>query len=409
MKLHTMNTMDRESILIYLENLVNNGSPSGFSNQKEALGKYAAGQIEPIELQMIKIPYPVMEYSVNDGFIKSNVPQDTMIIHPLVYETLMEKERINKYKVCGKVKAYVTASGRTVLAEFQEGISFIKLHFPGVLGRVNRHLPLTKAIAGVEISNIIEQLILEGSIKGLGLLPEIKCRGIIRGDLQDSLSFVERANTPINYMGVDEKSILIPGFSLFSKDIKNTDDPVLIQQLCKEFSLINENVFFDTILKPLISGYLKLTFEYGLMPEINAQNVLYALDFDKKTIYPVLRDMGRVEKLLYVNPNLSSLISCPYKTIGKDQKEYALKRHSFSFDFKLIQYVIEPIIDSFCDMFDKEKYEVKVKLCELISQLIDSVYNARRWLPKDRKMIGHPKMLLTKERPYIEVGDPLIQ
>lgn len=410
MKIQDIKDKGRKQALVYLENNINAGSPSGFSNQKEALGQYSAGRMEPFDLWAIKTSYPMMEYSGNNGFVQTNIPRDTMLIHPLVFEHLLDKERIENYEIVGKFNAYVTASGRTVLAEFPQGLSFVKLHFPGILGRVERHLPLTKAIAGVEVSHAVEQLILSGKIKGLGLLSEMKCCGIVRNGLDDSIAYVERSIFPINEKGFDKISFLIPGFSLFSKDIKNLNEPTLLQQICEDFDIVNELKFYNIFLRPLIDGYLKLTFEYGLMPEINAQNVLYAINFEKNTIYPVLRDMGRVEKLLYINSNLSSFISCPYKTIKENQQEYAIKRHSFSFDFKLTQYVIEPIINIFCNVMDKKNCKgYKERLLNLASQSIDSVEGARIWLSKDRKMIGHPKMLLTKDRPYIEVGVPSIR
>lgn len=409
MKLQQIIEMGKINSLIYLENYVNQGSPSGFSKQNVALGEFAAGSLHPMEVILIKPNLPVMEYSNQSKLVTSNIGPGILAIHPLVADTLTDNEKITEFEVLSKVNAFVTASGRTVLAQIDSDFSFIKLHFPGILGRVYRHLPLRKAIAGVEISNIVVEYIKKGYIKGIGILPEIKCCGVIRKGLDDSISFIERATTIVKNSDLDNSSFLIPGFSFFSQDIRNPQDKLLIQQICDEFQIIRPVDFYERIIYPLLVGYFTLTFKYGLMPEINAQNILYAVDFDKQSIYPVLRDMGRVEKLLYINSDLEALLSCPYKTIYEDQDDYAYKRHSFSFDFKLTQYVLEPIVDAFCKMNQYFDITTKEKIYKYASETIDTFTNARLWLPKSRKVVGHPKMLLIKERPYIEVGNPLIQ
>ena len=409
MKLQKIVEMGKYDSLVYLENFVNQGSPSGFSRQNDILGEFAPGRMQPVEVLLMKPNYPVLEYFTQRQLINSNIDSGVLAIHPMVIDLLKDYEKITDLDVVKKVNAYVTASGRTLLAQIDDKFSFLKLHFPQILGRVYRHLPLRKAIAGVEISNIVVEHIVRGHIKDIGILPEIKCCGIVRKGLDDSISFIERATEVVVNKGLDNGSILIPGFSLFSGDIRNTEDKLLIQQICEEFRIVSPIDFYERIVHPLLAGYLKLTFEYGLMPEINAQNLLYAVDLNKQLIYPVLRDMGRVEKLLYINHDLDSLISCPYKTIYKGQDDYATKRHSFSFDFKLTQYVLEPIVDGFCKMERGSDAMIKQEIYSYASETIDTFTNARLWLPKSRKAIGHPKMLLTEERPYIEMGDPVIR
>ncbi len=408
MNLQKIIEMGKIHSLIYLENFVNQGSPSGFSSQGKVLGEFAAGRILPIEIFLIKPNSPILEYSIQNIVINSSLQHGILAIHPLVMNQLDKDKNITEYEVLDKINAYVTASGRTVLAQIQDKYTFIKLHFPRVLGRVNRHLPLRKAIAGVEISNIIVECMKKKHLKDVGILPEIKCCGTIQGGLDDSISFIERSATIINNTCSDTSSFLIPGFSLFSPDIKCPGDKLLIQQICEQFHIYKPRDFYERIIHPLLVGYLKLTFEYGLMPEINAQNILYAIDLNKQLIYPVLRDMGRVEKLLYINSHLETLLSYPYKTIHENQRDYALKRHSFSFDFKLTQYVLQPLVESFCKTTQNLNINSSIEIYKYASETLNTFDIARLWLPKDRKVIGHPKILLTGERPYIEMGNPLI-
>lgn len=397
-------------ILVYLENNLNDGSPSGFSGQMEVLGEFSAGRKKPISIKCLQVKYPVLEYSVSIKELTPVIQSRMVAVHPLFFEQLKKEKDLKKYELCDELDAYVTASGRTVAVNTENDFYFLKLHFPGVIGRVNRHLPFRKAIAGVEISNIVANLILTGKLDEMGLLPEIKCCGVNTGFGIDegSWSHIERSGNIVCKNGVDKDSLLIPSFSLFAER-KTITEEKLIKEICEYLHVESVSQFFEMFLKPLILGYLKITFIYGLMPEINAQNLLYAFNYNNRTVYPVLRDMGRVEKLLYINDDLRDLLSCPYKSTEiKSSADYALKRHSFSFDFKLTRYVIEPLTNAFCDSFHLDAKTVKNEISKLSTEILDSISGVRKWLPVERTVIGHPNILLTKERPYIECGKPFI-
>src|SRR5205085_11443862 len=51
-----------------------------------------------------------------------------------------------------------TASGRTVYCSSLDPPLYFKLHYDGILGRVDRKLPVKKAVAGFEISEELTKL-----------------------------------------------------------------------------------------------------------------------------------------------------------------------------------------------------------------------------------------------------------
>ena len=413
MDIRSITNSNKIEALIYMENKINSGSPSGFSGEQDVLGEFASGRLSPFKLPIIESSREIMNFSlgtcIHDYLIKDNfIP-----IHPLFLKTLCEKgDNLANFQVIDYIDAYVTASGRTVLVKKENCTHFLKLHFPGVLGRVNRHIPLRKGIAGVEISALVGKYIKSNELGPIGLLPEIKCVGITsdgNGIDEGSWSYVERCGTIITHFGNDHASVLIPAFSTFASDPADKNGPTILNQLCMIHNINSLDKFIEIFILPLIDAYLRLTFNFGLMPEINAQNLLFAYSSKNDSIYPVLRDMGRVEKLPYINEEIGRLKSCPYKTNTLDiPNEYAKIRHSFSFDFKLCGYIINPMLESFCKFAGLSFDESKIYLSHILGMRMDEGANVRDYLPRNRRMMGHPKQLLTHDRPYIDCGIPYI-
>lgn len=396
-----------------MENCVNKGSPSGFSGDQSVLGEFAAGRLNSFKIPIVESEIKIKNFSpescVHNYFIKD----DLIPVHPLFYQELCVANNKNTFRIVDYVDAFVTASGRTVLVQKEKSTHFLKLHLPYILGRVNRHIPLRKGIAGVEISTLVSQHIKSSSL-GIGLLPEIKCVGIYAADngIDDgSWSYVERCGSITTSTGNDTESILIPAFSTFANDPLDNVNPVILDQLCDICNIDTLDKFCDVFIQPLIEAYLKLTFNFGLMPEINAQNLLFAYNKESKIIYPVLRDMGRVEKLPYINESVGMLISCPYKTNKLDKPEdydYAKTRHSFSFDFKLCGYVIKPLLETFCKYKRLDFDTVMIQISQSVGNIMNEYSNLRDYMPHNRVVKGHPQQLLTVERPYIDCGKPYI-
>ncbi len=334
----------------------------------------------------------------------SDIEDINLYVHPAAAR--LDAAIENRAEPSG-ISVNATASGRTVITGEPWAPYYLKLHYPGVLGRVFRHLPLRKAIAGVEVSHLVSEAILAGRLPELGLLPETEAIGLPgpSGSWDDgSWAHIRRDGRP-RVFRARPPGVLLPSFSLVASE-RGSADPTLIVQLLAANSTDPVSWVRDQLVLPLVRSYLALTFDAGLMPEINAQNLLYDFGPDG-TATPVLRDMGRVEKLLHIAPQLGGLLSAPYKTLdGNRERRDALTRHSFSFDFKLMTYVVEPILSAL-DAQSRSSSNPSREVLDAISRLIDDQRGAREWLPRGRTVQAHPHMLLTEDRPYVDAGRPL--
>jgi len=413
MDIQKLTNTNRFDALVYMENRINSGSLSGFSGDQKVLGEFAAGRLTPFSIPIVEGTKRIINFYHETCDHNHFIDKNLIPIHPLFLQILQNsKDDYSNVRVIDSIDAFVTASGRTVIAKKRDTVHFLKLHFPGVLGRVNRHIPLRKGFAGVEVSTLVSKHIKSRELGMIGLLPEIKCVGIEAEDNsidEGSWAYIDRCGTITTQNGNDEESVLIPAFSLLAPDPDEKEFPTILEQLCIICSIDTLDKFRDVFIQPLLEAYLKLTFIFGLMPEINAQNLLYAYKQDINIIYPVLRDMGRVEKLPYINELVGTLQSCPYKTNTLDlPDDYAKTRHSFSFDFKLCGYVIIPLLKAFCKYKNIDFYEAKDQLSKYGGILLDEHANVRDYLPRERFIKGHPKQLLTQDRPYIDCGYPHI-
>jgi hypothetical protein len=85
----------------------------------------------------------------------------------------------------------------------------------------------------------------------------------------------------------------------------------------------------------------------GIIPEMHSQNVLFGFDEHWRLQSIILRDMESHDKDITLMQKLgisNNLKSNPFKCIDDSQKNYYIK-HSFMFDHKLGEYLIEDILN----------------------------------------------------------------
>lgn len=399
----------KPSSLIYLENFVNDGSPSGFSFVNLPPPDLMPGTVEPIELDLLQVRSGLL-VQVGDWPLASYTEADDgeeILAHPTATPGFMNSYDRLEVRRVGGVPAWVTAGGRTFVLNPLKSSLHAKLHYPGVLGRVRRELPFLKAVAGYEVSQEVTSFI-ENRSRPFGLLREVglrSVRGVLSQSWDESWSCIIRDGTA--YPAYVTSTVLVPAFSLFARDRLAPNDPSLISQLW-EVSGRSDCIswVWEEVVSPLIESYLAMTFTLGLMPELNAQNVL--LEIGKGVMRPVFRDMGRVEKALHVRRlrGLSTeFISAPYKFIDMAlDADYARIRHSFSFDFKLGTYVIEPLLRSLCEATNHDYETAREYVAERNRSVMARDPFVLTCFPSDGQIYGHPKKLLTTTRPYIRLG-----
>ena len=132
----------------------------------------------------------------------------------------------------------------------------------------------------------------------------------------------------------------------------------------------------DKIIFPVIRSYFSVLSRLGIQLELHGQNALLGLNDTFKPIGIVVRDLGDAGKDLSLRRELGVsdiFLSNTYKCIERHQTEYQ-KIHSFMFDFKVGEYIFEPIIKEVISNF-------RVKREAMISNIKEFVNNELLELP----------------------------
>jgi len=395
----------------YLERYVNDGSPSGFST------KYTTRpNTSPFELNPWFHPY--ICYAPKASFKEyGNIPQidfelstkenNWIIVHPDMVENPFFKNEAFHIEQTKELKVLPTASGRTVqiLEKFNE--DYIKLHYVGILGRISRELPYYKAMAGPEISSLISTAIQSKILdKKISILPETGARVLINNENKE-WGMIWRENIPFG-LSKEKYKYLFPSFSLFSMDRLNNHHYPLLKQIIDHYEYNPEEYLLETILFPLIKSYFSLIEKLGLQAELNSQNLMLAFDENFHNCSFVLRDLESIDKdiTLMKSLNLNFKSECyPYKCIEESQYNYQIK-HSFMYDFKLGESILEPLINILQTYYKitKESLQLKIKqhASEYIKKLPETFFPKDKWYGFDKVLVDQSK----SERPYLIYNNP---
>lgn len=389
--------------LIYMERYVNDGSPSGFTFSHSCSKEYSPRHGKNSFNVPIINSDKIITYSINHEYDINNAVRNGVPIHP----DFSKKINLENFDwQLSKFENYPTASPRTLLTVDNSKLFYLKLHYDGVLCRVKRSLPYRKAIAEVEMSKYFKNLIDNNLINNFGILLSPFCNTYYDNKEENQFSAIIREFSPYPY--INEKRYLIPFFSLFSKDSFNPDDESILFQLLKSCSS-PEDIFYHKIIFPIIDIFVKIVMHEGLIPEINAQNLLLEINEELEIKRIIFRDLMGVEKDLSHRESLglkNDFDSINYKSISIENPLY-FTRHSFSYDFKLSQYIIEPLVANFADSFNKNPIEmnrhIQDKAKEIWGRFQFDFFN-----PID-KWYSHPKVLLVdkSKRTYLENNNPL--
>ncbi|UTA67547.1 IucA/IucC family protein [Emticicia sp. 21SJ11W-3] len=396
----------------YLERYVNDGSPSGFSTINTTKPKTS-----PFELNswfnlyicfapkmMFREYGNIPEMNINE----INSDENWIFVHPDMFDNIFFLNKSFKIKLIDQYKVVPTASGRTVQLVNTINEDYIKLHYSGILGRISRELPFFKAIAGPEISNILKKAVDEKLLnKSFSFLPELGARVLINPDNMEEWGMVWRENKPY---GLNEEfsHFMLPSFSLFSMDRLNIHHFPILKQIIDKFNYEPEQYALEKIIYPLIECYFSVVINLGLQPELNSQNLLLGFNKDFSKCSFVIRDLESVDKdltLMRLKDIKFNFLSYPYKCIESTQFNYSIK-HSFMYDFKLGESILEPIINLINQYYNIDKLRLQLKIKEyskqFIKQLPKDFYPRNKWYVFDKVLVDQTKI----DRPYIECSTP---
>lgn len=341
---------------IYAERYINDGSPSGFTFLNQVSNRYSPNS----DYKSFKLPVfniakesAVLVGDINDILIfnKNKSSSIPVPIHPDIFNGFS----------CSKPDFFVdvipTASGRTVLLDPDDelGVQFIKLHYPKLIGRFNRGLPLFKWIAAKESMQAINSY--ENGLPQNVALFEDAAYLFVEKEFfpQDGFGIVFR-NFPKKF-NFNNGSIIIPIFSFFSNDVKSGSRETILEKIINNRALsIYDSI--EKIIFPLIESYIFFATEIGIVPECNAQNIVISIDQSSLLVIGY-RDMENFWKDISLRKELKlNILFNYYHTINQEYNDDYFKRRSFLYDFKLGEYVLRPIAKIIAKKFKRKIDEI---------------------------------------------------
>ena len=392
-------------LLIFLDRYVNDGSPSGFTEQyKTSEDTDPFGTKKSFNLFFTDInKEDFYTYPLNSE-IENPLLDGKFYFHP----DMKNHSDLAKYTLREDTRFSVspTSSFRTVKILSETNSDYIKLHYDGIIGRINRKLTEKKAIAGVEISNMIKLGIDNGIFSDFFCILEESNALIFNtsktSNEDKSWGMVIRKEKPYG-KNADKIKYIVPLFSFWSKDRMNPNKTILGELLLKQWGRDAKYNYITKILIPILDFYFEPLVKLGFQNEYNAQNLLIGFDSDFKNTFIINRDMMGIEKDLPLRQGLNLSLdfdSYPYKTLKIEDYLYYI-RHSFAFDFKACHYVLLPLINIAVNCkianYDELLHLLRERTCFWVNQLPENFFPKNKWY-------SHEKVLLTikQDRKYIE-------
>jgi hypothetical protein len=385
-----------------LERYWNDGSPSGFNTTVSSrYAPFSPEQSFPLPvhafertqcIQIGRLPFTWARSILAEG--KTPMP-----LHPDVASELTRQMQLSD-TARQYPEVVPTASGRTVFCYSSEAEPhFIKLHYPRRLGRFKRDLSLGKWLSSLEISR--ELFLLQNQFPScLAFLYESAGTFFEGPSGTPGFGVLYREFKP---RPLKDSLLLVPGFSLFSKNgLPDDTRPLLIEWLCNSSSPFES--FIKHFIRPALRSYIFLACENGLLPECNAQNILYELNLSTGETRFVIRDMASFSRDFTLRRRLGLHDSfCSYKSIDEKYDLDFYQRRSLSYDFKFGEYLLRPLVETFARW-------MKVPLSTVIGAVREEARLA--WSKFDdyfnppERWYAYPAQEEVKRGNYIELKNP---
>jgi hypothetical protein len=390
---------------LHMERYINVGSPSGFTDKyTTSIITTPKGKYE--NFYLCGINFPDKTYIKEFGKDPNIFIEWQMLVHPdMVFNPLNNDFFSKSIEIELKaVKVAPLASSRTVKVLNDEGW-FIKLHYDGLIGRVNRKLGIDHALSAIEVSSYIVKAIDSHILPNYFFIkrePYARVANFKVGDKVYEYGMVYRESDI--YPKISQKHYLIPAFSLFSIDETSPNDPTLLVQLISKQTKKVEDYLFEDIISPVYESYFSLLLNLGLQLECHAQNTLFVIDKNFKILGMVAIDAESIDKDISlmdeqgIKYNFQTLT---YKCRYKENYKYKIM-HSFMFDFKLGEYLISPLIDEAHRNFPFNKRKLIEKIKEFNNSFIAKL--PHDFFPEDGKWYKNSKRVHKKNGKQKYIG-----
>lgn len=392
MKLHQLfiqATCPEEEAHTYsaLELYLGLGSPSGWSSHRKGISTAynpdyynGNGTGEHQTLRLLDFPFFMVNRQELNTFVANPsahllrffsyvIPETTqmrVILHP---DALKQLPIIRKPD--GMIHAYLTVATRTVLTAYDHAPLFLKLDYPGIIGRCPRRLDLPQLHTSTFFSHTLDEWSQAGFLsKTFGYLPESVGLLWKFAANQPAVGLIGREFVPRPH--VNEHRFCIPFFALPSHDRAHPDEPSLLTQIIRlttSTSRMPRDVFLH--ITALIFEAIRSLFQLGQSPNGNApgkfrvvhdchaQNVLLELNREGMPCRIVFRDFQHFYPVIFDDSSgVGTLVDrnpfCKILDL-RTEPDYVQRKISQLIDHKLSMYTIRPLIDDFCENFECDR------------------------------------------------------
>ena len=366
-----LNRDERDLVHLTLERYWNDGSPSGHSLGmpiRWAPASPAPSFRIPIILAPADLVTVVEDLSEASILVEraSNAFHQVFALHPRMRNVLAKQHLLPGDRGSdSQLRVVPTSSGRTVAVLDTSGFRikhYLKLAYPDTLGRFGRDLSLFKWMGSFERNRMFLDAIGEGN--AVRLFPEgsgsyLELMGVSHG-----VGFLLRS-MPMGHN--PDEHLMVPAFSLWAAPASG--DQTILDALVRKLGWTSADAR-HFLIDNVVDTYLYLAVDHGLMPELNAQNLLFVIGKDGSCI-PCLRDMQDVfvDDVIRARRGLS-VGGVAYKRLNVVSPDIR-ERRSFSFDFKLGEYILDPLTN-IVGRNDRARREIRQGVREKVRQKLVS-------------------------------------
>ena len=299
------------------------------------------------------------------------------------YKKLGSK-RLLKSRVASWVTAVPTASTRTMIIDLSGEIQMIKVDMSGKrLGRLTRQLT-QKSVRRSQIIHDLLRKIPEDRLPGsFAYFPEVL--GVTYNEVAGDLGNIYREYQI--FPRTNKKCWILPLFSLYSQDVRNPGNELVVEQLIRYSGLDPVSYFEQRIVRPYIYNAFFMAFKYGLLFEPHPQNVLIELDENFQTTRFVYRDLQTVIVDADLRKELGFNDSFPLETkiiaSWQDGLNKKLEYSSF-YDHRMAYQTIEEVILAIAAKYPAHIAELQKIVKKVFWEVLEEFgVNADNFFPKD--------------------------
>lgn len=325
----------REINLIYLERYVNE-SGENFQEFSNISIKYSPQLGDEVFL----LPYFFVDDISSRVIIKEPsteikskvIKQDRALFfaHPAIYHV----------KGSNSIPVSPTASTRTVLTRGFRKNFFIKTDLDILHYRFNRKLKGDSVRFCIEVNEILKNYCNKNISIDFAILPE--SLGVINGIKGHDSGILFREFVPYPYS--QEKRMLIPYFSLYSRDVNSPAfAPLLVQLIEHNKPKDKLNFFLNKFISPIIQTWLDVLYKTGLLLEMHGQNILIEINSRGKLKRIVYRDFQSV----YFDPNIRKSINQPLLIKHCLEASNIKLHYSYIYDWMIGKFLFQRLINTF--------------------------------------------------------------